>query len=79
MLHPLAPDLNKLTMDELLEKYNDLNKKFQLAHRMGSGSVIGQMAILLEDYRTEIGNRQRKMLEEAGSKSKNFKNIIDIQ
>jgi hypothetical protein len=79
MLHPLAPDLSKLNMDELLEKYNDLNKKFQAAHRLGSGSVIGQMSMLLEDYRTEIGNRQRKMLEEASSKNKNFKNIIDIQ
>lgn len=79
MLHPLSPDLSKLNMDELLEKYNDLNKKFMQAHRTGSGSVIGQMAILLEDYRNEIGNRQRKMLEEAGNKNKNFKNIIDIQ
>lgn len=79
MLHPLAPDLSKLNMDELMAKYNDLNKKFMQAHRVGSGSVIGQMAMLLEDYRQEIGNRQRKMLEEAGNKNKNFKNIIDIQ
>lgn len=79
MLHPLAPDLSKLNMDELMAKYNDLNKKFMQAHRLGSGSVIGQMAMLLEDYRQEIGNRQRKMLEEAGNKNKNFKNIIDIQ
>lgn len=79
MLHPLAPDLSKLNMDELLEKYNELNKRFMQAHRLGSGSVIGQMALLLEDYRNEIGNRQRKMLDDANSKNKNFKNIIDIQ
>lgn len=79
MLHPLAPDLSKLNMDELLEKYNELNKKFMTASRVGSGGIIGQMALLLEDYRHEIGNRQRKMLEEAGNKNKNFKNIIDIQ
>lgn len=79
MLHPLAPDLKALTMDELLEKYNELNKRFLTAQRVGSGSVLNQMAMLLEDYKYEIGTRQRKMLEEAGNKNKNFKNIIDIQ
>jgi hypothetical protein len=79
MLHPLAPDLSKLTMDELLEKYNELNKKFMVASRVGSGGIIGQMSLLLEDYRQEIGSRQRKMLDDANSKNKNFKNIIDIQ
>jgi len=79
MLHPLAPNLTNLTMDELMTKYNDLSKKYLQAHRMGSGAIISQMAMLLEDYKHEIGQRQRKMLEEAGSKNKNFKNIIDIQ
>ena len=79
MLHPLAPDLSKLNMDELMEKYNELNKKFQQAQRVGSGSVVGQMFILLEDFRQEIGRRQQKMLDEASNKNRNFKNIIDIQ
>jgi hypothetical protein len=79
MLHPLAPDLSNLNMDELLEKYNQLTKRYIQAQRLGSGSVLGQMAMLLEDYKSEIGRRQQKMLEEAGSKNKNFKNIIDIQ
>ena len=79
MLHPLAQDLSKLTMEELMSKYNDLSKKYMQAHRMGSGAVLSQMSMLLEDYRQEINTRQRKMLEEAGNKNKNFKNIIDIQ
>lgn len=79
MLHPLAQDLSKLTMEELMSKYNDLSKKYMQTHRMGSGAVLSQMSMLLEDYRQEINTRQRKMLEEAGNKNKNFKNIIDIQ
>lgn len=79
MLHPLAPDLSKLNMEDLLEKYNQLTKRYLQAQRLGSGSVLGQMAILLEDYRSEIGRRQQKMLEEASNKNKNFRNIIDIQ
>ena len=79
MLHPLAPDLSNLNMDELLEKYNQLTKRYLQAQRLGSGSVLGQMSMLLEDYRTEIGRRQQKMLEDASNKNKNFRNIIDIQ
>lgn len=79
MLHPLAPDLSNLNMDELLEKYNQLTKRYIQAQRLGSGSVLGQMSMLLEDYRTEIGRRQQKMLEDASNKNKNFRNIIDIQ
>lgn len=79
MLHPLAPDLSNLNMDELLEKYNQLTKRYLQAQRAGSGSVLGQMSMLLEDYRTEIGRRQQKMLEDASNKNKNFRNIIDIQ
>jgi len=73
MFHPLAPDLSNLSMDELLSKYNELNKRFMQASRMGSGSVLNQMGMLLEDYRQEIGRRQRKMLDDASNKNKNFK------
>jgi hypothetical protein len=76
MLHPLAPDLSNLNMDELLEKYNQLTKRYIQAQRLGSGSVLGQMSMLLEDYRQEIGRRQQKMLEDASNKNKNFRNII---
>lgn len=77
-MHPLAPDLSKLSNDELLNKYNDLAKKFSTAHRVGSGSVINQMAMLLEDYRAEMRRRHDKMLDDA-NKNPNFKNIIDIK
>lgn len=78
MLHPLAQDLSGLNNDELLNKYNELNKKFMIASRTGSGSVISQMAMLLEDYRAELQLRQEKLLADA-NKNPNFKNIIDIQ
>lgn len=77
-MHPLAPDLSGLSNDELLNKYNDLNKKFSQAHRVGSGSIIYQMSMLLEDYRAEMRRRQEKMLADA-NKNPNFKNIIDIK
>ena len=77
-MHPLAPDLSKLTNDELMAKYNDLTKKFLAAHKFGSGSVINQMAILLEDYRFELRRRHDRMIQDL-DKNSNFKNIIDIK
>lgn len=78
-MHPLTPDLSSLSMDELNTRYSDLMKKMTMAQRTGSGSVVGQMLLILEDYRGEIQRRQQKMLEDANSRSSAFKNIIDIQ
>lgn len=77
-MHPLVPDLSGLTMDELMLKYNDLNKKMTMAQRVGSTGVLQQMSLVLENYRNEIATRQAKILEDVNRKS-NFKNIIDIQ
>lgn len=77
-MHPLAPDLSGLSNDELLNKYNELNSKFMMASRTGSG-VVMQMNMLLEDYRAELRRRQEKMLSDATNKNPNFKNIIDIK
>lgn len=78
-MHPLIPDLTGLTMDELNAKYNDLQKKFLLASRAGSGSVLGQMRMVLDEYRNEISRRQQKLLDDLNNKNSSFKNIIDIQ
>ena len=78
-MHPLAPDLTNLSNDELFKKYNDLNQKFLMARRSGSGAVAGQMSMLLEDYRQELHRRHQNMLNDASKNNNNFKNIIDIK
>jgi hypothetical protein len=79
MFHPLAPDLSTLTNDELHSKFNELNNRFTQAHRAGSMAVLGQMRMLLDDYRAEISRRQQKILDDATQKNSDFKNIIDIK
>jgi hypothetical protein len=76
-MHPLAPNLSELTMEELTGKYNELVKKTLQAQRMGSGALINQLAMLLEDYKSEISQRQQQILADA-NKNASFKNIIDI-
>ena len=79
MGHPLTPDLSKMPMDELTNKFNDLMKRMTTAYRWGNADMVGQLQLLIQDYQEEMSNRSRKSLEEMESKSKNFKNIIDIQ
>ena len=78
-MHPLAPKLSELSMEELVKKYNELNSKLNQAYRQGPFGIIPQMQMLLEDYQLELQNRQQKQLEEMEKNSKNFKNIIDIK
>jgi hypothetical protein len=78
-MHPLTPDLTKLSLEELNKKYGDLLGRMTQAHRWGNPDMINQLQMLLEDYRAEIDVRSRKAMDEMEKNSKNFKNIIDIQ
>jgi len=78
-MHPLTPDLSKLTLEELNQKYGDLLKRMTFAYRAGSSDAVYQLQMLMEDYQAEIQQRNRKALEDMEKNSKNFKNIIDIQ
>ena len=76
-MHPLTPDLSNLPTEELSTKYNELVKRMLQAQRMGNGSLINQVGMILDDYRVELSKRQQKLLDDA-NKNANFKNIIDI-
>lgn len=81
-MHPLAPNLSELSMDELVSKYNDLSKRLNQAHRFGPYQIIPQIQMMMEHYQAELGERNRKQLEEMNRKAeesgKGFKGIIDI-
>jgi len=79
MGHPLTPDLSKLTMDEVTQKYGELLKRITYAYRIGQADMVQQLQLLLSDYQAELDRRNQKQLEEMQKASKNFKNIIDIQ
>jgi uncharacterized membrane protein (DUF106 family) len=79
-MHPLAPDLTNLTDDELQKKYNELNNRINAAYRMGNMDLVMQVQLLLDDYQTEMGTRQRKMMEDLQKRAgKDFDDIIDIK
>jgi hypothetical protein len=78
-MHPLVTDLSGLSNEDLHKKYNDLMSKMNQAYRSGPTSIIPQMQMILENYRYEMDNRNRKTLEEMEAKGDKFKGIIDIK
>ena len=77
-MHPLGSDLSKLTDHELQEKHSELIKKLSQSHRLGYGSMVGQLNMLLADYQEEQQRRNRVMMEELAKNNPKFDGTIDI-
>lgn len=82
-MHPLEPDLTKLSDDDLHKKHGELQKRYIQASRMGSGDAVWQLQILLDSYRYEISERNRRQMEKLQEKMQNsgkdFDGIINIE
>jgi hypothetical protein len=77
-MHPLAPDLSKLTDDELQQKRGELQNRLMMSYRMGNADLVMQVQLLLGDYDIELQTRNQKMMDQMSKASKNFGNIINI-
>lgn len=77
-MHPLAPDLTKLTDEELTNKISELNNRIMFAYRMGHTQLIMQMELLSEDFMFEQQKRNQKILDDLQKNNKNFADKIDI-
>ena len=77
-MHPLSPDLSKLTDDELQQKRGELQNRLMTSYRMGNADLVTQVQLLLGDYDIELQTRNQKMLDQMSKASKNFGNIINI-
>jgi hypothetical protein len=77
-MHPLAPDLSKLTDDELQQKRGELQNRLMMSYRMGNADLVMQLQLLLGDYDIELQTRNQRMMDQMSKASKNFGNIINI-
>lgn len=77
-MHPLAPDLTKLTDDELQKKRSELQNRLTFVYRTGNADLVGQITMLINDYDIEIQARNQKLMDQMAKASKNFGNIINI-
>lgn len=77
-MHPLAPDLSKLTDDELQKKRSELQNRLAFVYRTGNTDLVGQLSMLINDYDIEIQARNQKLMDQMAKANKNFGNIINI-
>lgn len=64
-MHPLAPDLSKLTDEELHTKRGELQGRMSFAYQIGNADMVNQLQLLLQDYAMEVEQRNAKMMEQA--------------
>jgi hypothetical protein len=72
MEHPLIPNLDSLTTEQLLEKITELNKKLAIAYNMGNSYLCNQIRMAIDSYQTKYNEKLR------GSKGTGFDDVIDI-
>ena len=65
-MHPLTPDLSKLSMEEVMAKHSDLLKKITMAYRWGNADLVNQLQMVMEDYQSELNERNRRLGNSAG-------------
>lgn len=72
MEHPLVPNLEGLSAEELLEKVTELNKKLGIAYRTGNGHLCNQLRMAIESYQNKYNEKLR------GGPGTAFDDVIDI-
>lgn len=70
MFNPLIEDTRKLKDIDLEKKILDLSQKYSVALRLGQGSLAHQIAVALEQYKSEYRDRQVASLKKIEEKQK---------
>ena len=79
MFNPLLPDLTQIKDTELESKIADLNKKYNIAMRLGNGSAAAQIAMTLESFRYETQRRQQEAAKKLMEKQdKGLDGLINV-
>lgn len=73
-MHPLVDELSGLKDQEIHSKINDLTKKYFMTH---NPDIQRQIANILDELRTELGDRNRRLIEEQ-MKDKNLDSLIKL-
>ena len=72
MEHPLVPNLDALSEQELLDKITELNKKLTIAYSTGNGHLCNQIRMAIESYQTKYQEKLR------GGPATEFDSVIVI-
>jgi hypothetical protein len=73
-MHPLVSDLSGLKDQEVHSKISDLTKKYFMTR---NPDLQRQIANVLDELRIELGERNRRLIEQQ-MKDKNLDNLIKL-
>jgi len=73
MDHPLIPNIDDLTTEQLGETVVSHNKKLSIAYRLGNHDLCNQIRMAIETYQNKYQEKIRK--SQSGTE---FDGIIDI-
>lgn len=76
MDHPLIPNLDDLSMEQLQEKITELTKKVGMAHRLGNAHLRFQVQMALDTYQNKY--REKLMSQNSGNSTVDFGSKIDV-
>jgi hypothetical protein len=79
MFNPLLEDLTQVKDQELESRMTDLNKKYNIALRMGNSAIAMQIAIVIQSIREEVLRRQQEASKKLLAKqNKDLDGLINI-
>jgi hypothetical protein len=79
MFNPLLEDLTQIKDADLENKMSDLNRKYNIALRMGNGAIAQQIAVVIEAVRDEGMRRQHEATKKLLAKqSKDLDGLINV-
>jgi hypothetical protein len=70
MFNPLIEDISKIKDQDLEKKILDLSHKYNVALRLGQGSLAHQIIITLEQFKYEYRQRQANAMKKIDDKQK---------
>jgi hypothetical protein len=73
MEHPLIPNIDNLSTEELITKITELNKKLSIAWRLGNHHLCNQLRMAIESYQNKYTEKLR-----ASQTGTDIDGIIDI-
>ena len=78
MNHPLTGNLRDFSDGDLQKKITELGKRLVFAHQTGNAQMIGQLELLMKDYREESMRRDRERMEKMQENNgKDWDDLID--
>lgn len=78
MNHPLIPNIDHLTVDELQSRISDLTKKLGIAHRSGNAQLIGQIRMALDTFNSKYQEKIQAAYNTKNKGDPDYSDRIDI-